>query len=55
MSQNFNKIKHILDYYTFNNNNIQQLMTYQYYQEKAKIYNKIPQKKEIKPINKAYN
>ena len=49
MSQNFNKIKHILDYYTFNNNNIQQLMTYQYYQEKAKICNKMPQKKEIKP------
>ena len=49
MSQNFNKIKHILDYYTFNNNNIQQLMTHQYYQEKAKIYNKMHPKKEIKP------
>ena len=45
MSQNFNKIKHILDYYTFNNNNIQQLMTYQYYQEKAKISKKNPSNK----------
>ena len=35
-----------LNKYALDNNNMQQFMMHQYYQEKAKIYNKIQQKKE---------
>jgi hypothetical protein len=43
---NFINILNNLNKYSLDNNNIQQFMTHQYYQEKAKIYNKI-HKKEI--------
>jgi len=44
----FNDLLNQTIMYSFNNNNIQQFMMHQYFQEKAKIYNKIQSKKEDK-------